>query len=511
MKSRLVWGAVPGAAWVLAFAPFSWWWVGLGLPLLVPLMLRRDTPQSAFWLGLGFGTSAFAVGVHWLYVSLNHYGGLPAPLAVLSIAVFALYLGLYTGLASALYVKFRAPGAPLLNAALWAALWTLAEWCRSTLFTGFAWLNLGDALVDSPFAVLLPWLGGSALSFLLLWMGGLLVSILLAVVQRERVSPLALVGLLTLGVGLSILGPQRPVTHTSGYLDVAGVQTNVDQSIKFDPDRIVSNMQQAFELGDLASQQLPEGGLLVFPETVNPLVWADTPNVWRERFRDFAKPGHTGVLMGSATQDGYDYFNSIVLLRGQETGEALLVPTERHDKRHLVPFGEFIPWGFQWFVSLMNIPLGEFSRGSGPLRTLEFNGQRMAATVCYEDIFSSELVALIQSADHEPTVLVNLSNLAWFGQTWALDQHAQIGRTRSAELAKPGLRVTNTGLSGVVGPDGQWLTQAERGQAVVWRARIEGRKGATLFSRIGTWLWWTLCALALGAAFHRITRVRPIS
>lgn len=490
-------GALLGAPWALAFAPLAHWYLGFAqLLVLLYLVGRTEQVRHAGMLGLGFGWSAYGLGVSWLYISLHTHGGLPGWLAVLAIAAFCLYLALFPAIACVVQARFSDRSGSLWcavhNALLWAALWTFTEWLRGTFMTGFAWLNLGDALVDSPFSGLLPWLGNYGALFLLLLAFQCAFNVLISP-GRLRTAPVLFTVLAVLAVLLSV----QPQTRSAGVLNVAGVQTNVDQSIKFDPDRIISNMDKAFQLGDRALATLPEGGLLVFPETVNPLVWTDTPDVWRNRFRDFARPSQTTVLMGSAIQQGNQYFNSIVMLDGSEAGDDLLVPKNRHDKRHLVPFGEFIPLGFAWFVGMLNMPMGEFTSGQEDAQPLLLNGQVLASTVCYEDIFSGEFAGFLKNARTEPTLFVNLSNLAWFGQTWALDQHAQMGRARSAEHRKPGLRVTNTGLSGVVNEFGQWALQVKPGQALVWNSKVEGRLGLTFFARWGSSVWFVIWASVL--------------
>ncbi|HEX4916489.1 MAG TPA: apolipoprotein N-acyltransferase [Limnobacter sp.] len=504
-------GAALGAPWLLAFAPRSWWWLGLSLACLLGVWVlhmarTRSDGRRAWFAGWGFGWAAFCVGVAWLYISLHTYGGLPAWLAVLSVGMFALYLGLFAALACVTFHRTASLGDSLasmfFNALLWAGLWTFFEWLRGTFLSGFAWLSLGDALVDSPAAPLLAWFGNH---------GTLFVALVPAFVLAQAMAQAALLRLrrIALAAGLAaswlLLAygvAQVPiVTQTLPAISVAGVQTNVDQSIKFDPDLIVSNMQKAFALGDLARERLPTGGLLLFPETVNPLVWTDTPEDWQRRFRDFARADDLRVVMGSAIQEGRDYYNSIVMFDGTEEGAALAVPQNRHDKRHLVPFGEFIPFGFSWFVAMLNMPMGEFTPGSGPLQPLSVFGNQLASTVCYEDIFSGEFAHLLAQSTAEPTVLINLSNLAWFGQSWALDQHAQMGRTRSAEHHKPGLRATNTGISGLIDHRGQWLVKAPQGEAAVWEAQLEGRLGKTPFARWGSAVWfviWGAILLLLG-------------
>lgn len=504
MIFNFVLGALLGAPWVLAFAPLSHWYLGLAqLLLLFVFVQRASSTKHAALLGLGFGWSAYCVGVSWLHISLHNYGGLPSWLAVLAIGGFCLYLALFPALACAFQRRFAdASGSrtgPLFNSLLWAALWTFTEWLRGTFMTGFAWLNLGDALVDSPFANLLPWLGNYGALFLVLLCLGLLFGLIFK--PGRSTSALALV----FAGGLSgVLLTVQPETRSAGLLHVAGVQTNVDQSIKFDPDRIISNMEKSFKLGDQAQALLPaEGGLLLFPETVNPLVWTDTPEPWQLRFRDFAEVGKTSVVLGSAIQQGKQYFNSIVLFDGSEQGDNLLIPKKRHDKRHLVPFGEFIPLGFAWFVAMLNMPMGEFTSGEDHAQPLLLGNQVLASTVCYEDIFSGEFAGFLLNSKAEPTLFVNLSNLAWFGQTWALDQHAQMGRARSAEHRKPGLRITNTGLSGVINQFGQWQHAVEPGKALVWASKVEGRVGRTFFAQWGSGLWYAIWTSVLVLALVR--------
>lgn len=508
-------GTALGAPWFLAFAPFSHWWLALGLLLLLfALLVRLEKPSQAFWLGFGFGWGAFCVGVSWLYISLHTYGGLPSVLAVLSVAAFSAYLALFSAMASLLLHRcvvgpngFKSAGA--MAAFVWAAGWTFFEWLRGTFLTGFAWLNAGDTLVDSPLAGLLPWLGNYGAWALLLWLA---ICVLLVSTPRLAGVPRRnsfITGAVALGcvVGLLSLPVQ---TEPTPNLQVAGVQTNVDQSIKFDPDLIVSNMEKAFSLGDLALDELGKrgGGLVLFPETVNPLIWTDTPRSWRERFQSFAQPQSSQVIMGTAIEENGRYFNSIVKFDGLETDEELVLPQNRHDKRHLVPFGEFIPWGFAWFVALLDMPMGEFTRGSGPLHTFSVNGNQMASTVCYEDIFSGEFAGLLRSAQAEPTYFINLSNLAWFGQSWALDQHAQMGRTRSAEHQKPGLRVTNTGMSGLIDHHGQWVVKAQPGADVVWLAELPGRTGRTFFAKFGPSLWYGMWIVGLVCVMLRLKALR---
>ncbi len=508
------------------------WWVGLLSVLVLPVVLlnissnassssgRSNRPTSNWPLflgGFGFGLSTFCIGIHWLYISLHTYGGLMDWFAVLSVFLFSAYLALFSGFATWVYLKASRTKArssfSVLLPLIWAGAWTFFEWLRGTLFTGFAWLSLGDSLVDSPFEFLLPWLGSYGALFVLIFTGSSLIQILLMIISRHRsahtlsISMHGLVALVCIGGGV-LLKNMEPKTQATQAWSVVGIQTNVDQSIKFDPDMIVSNMEKVFGLGREGLAKLPANGTLIFPETVTPLLWTDQPKKWPEVFRDFGADREGDVIMGAALQDGQDYYNSIIHLTGNEQGKALEVPANRHAKRHLVPFGEFIPTGFHWFVRMLNMPMGEFTRGQGDIAPFLTQSNAVVSTVCYEDTFSGEFAGLLQDAKQEATVLLNLSNLAWFGQSWALEQHAQMGRTRSSEHRKPSIRVTNTGLSGVIDERGQWIQKVPPGTEQAWPAQIQGRLGITPFAKIGEKLWFGLWLVALVAFVFRFRAMK---
>lgn len=510
----IVWpvaGALLGAPWFLGFSPTELWWLGpLQLIGLLWLIRLQITSRRAFFVGWLFGASSLGVGVSWLYISLHQFGGLPSWFAVLSLFLFALYLGLFAGVASAvshtLFALNQSSWAPWFNGFLWASLWTFFEWFRGYFLTGFAWLSLGDVFVDSPLSGLLPWFGNHGVAFVVVFLISSLAWVFWAPLPGKRWVGVAVFGVL--GLALSGLLAIQPETRSSGIFKMAGVQTNVDQSIKFEPNMIFDNMEKVFRMGDMGLAMIDSDAALIFPETVNPLLWSDSPPDWLIRFRDFAanRPGVS--ITGGAIQDQGRYYNSVVLFEGDEPQETLAAPVNRHDKRHLVPFGETIPTGFHWFVALLNMPMGEFEPGSGPLKPLLAQGNALAATVCYEDTFSGEFASLVRHATTEPTVFLNLSNLAWFGQSNALDQHAQMGRTRSAEHRKPTLRVTNTGVSGAIDAFGQWVNRVPAWQDKVWVAQVTGRLGLTPFAKYGHFLWFLVWMPPLALLTLRTLRIR---
>jgi apolipoprotein N-acyltransferase len=174
----------------------------------------------------------------------------------------------------------------------------------------------------------------------------------------------------------------------------------------------------------------------------------------------------------------------------------------RYDKRHLVPFGEFVPWGFRWFVDLMTIPLGDFGRGADIQPPFKVGEQRISFNICYEDVFGEELLPALAGEDGA-TILANVSNIAWFGNSHALPQHLQIARMRTLETARPMIRATNTGVTAAIDFDGKVLAALPTYQLGALSLQVQGRTGLTPYARTGNWPILALSMLILAAAAVR--------
>lgn len=279
-------------------------------------------------------------------------------------------------------------------------------------------------------------------------------------------------------------------------LNVRLVQGNIEQSHKFDPALLDHGILRHLRL---AAQRYgpnePPPDLIVLPETVLP-VFQDQldPEVW-EAWRDVAQSQDSTIIMGlplsTVGSDGRQrYTNSAIGFDASTPVQQLVsgaIP-QRYDKRHLVPWGEYVPPGFEWFVQMLDMPLGEFDRG--PIRQTPFavGDQHLAPNICYEDVFGPELhPALLRGAGRDPgaSVLVNLSNLGWFGDTWALRQHLQIGRLRSIETARPMVTSTNTGITASIDPHGRVMAALPPHQAGVLSVTVQGMTGLTPYARFG--------------------------
>ena len=473
---RLLLAFLAGAAMVPAFAPLEWFALALAaLALLIHLWLTASGARAAAWLGFAFGMGTFLAGVSWVYVSLHRYGAMPAPLAAFATFAFCAILAAYAALAGALQAKFRAPRA-VRAALVIPALWVLGEWLRATLFTGFPWLALGSAAIDSPLAGYAPLGGIYALSLASACAAGLLWCVAAGEARWAAAAAFAI-----LGVSGSALRAIEWTVPAGAPITASLVQGNVPQDLKFDPSRYARTLEVHARLAEGSGARL-----IVLPETAVPRMLDSVDPAYLERLRAAGTRNGGDLLLGAPTRLATGgYSNSVVSLGAS--------PTQLYHKVHLVPFGEFVPPGFGWIVRVLRIPLADFSRGTTEQRPLAVAGQRVAINICYEDAYGSELIRQLPEA----TLLVNVSNVAWFGDSLAPAQHLQIARARALETGRMHLTATNTGITAAIGRDGRVLARLPQFAEGRLDAKVQGYAGATPYVRLGDWPALALCALLL--------------
>jgi apolipoprotein N-acyltransferase len=480
-----------GVATVFSFAPFGASFLpALTLAGLFALWQRAGSARRAGALGFAFGLGLFAAGVSWVYVAISTFGGMPAPIAAIGTAGFCAYLALFPALAGWFAVRTTKPDS-VARLMVAAAAWTVSEWLRGWLFSGFGWLSIGYAQVAAPLAGYAP-IGGVLLPGLFLaltaaWLTHVVTSI--DPYRRRTLASAIVVAILWLcGYALARVDWSHPVGEPT---TVSLVQGNVEQDVKFEP----SYREKTFAIyADLVAKS--RGRLTVLPESALPMFADEVPPEYVEELRRAAQRNGGDLLLGlfffeppTSAEDEERYFNSVVSL-GTAT-------TQIYRKHHLVPFGETIPLKpvFGWFIrNVLAIPLADQTPGAAYQEPFAVAGQRLAVNICYEDAFGGELARRAADA----TLLVNVTNDAWYGHSLAAEQHDQIAAMRALETARPMLRATNTGITSIIDHHGversrlPWFTRG------VLEGTVAGRQGVTPYVRLGDALAVALALSIIG-------------
>jgi len=495
------------------------WLQCLSLTVLVLLLQRTRSPWQAGRVGWTFATAWLGASFWWLFVSMHVYGGLAAPLAVAAVLALAAALGLYLAAGCALYRSLnRNAQGP--DAIVFASVWLLAELARGQWLTGFPWSAAGYAHLQGPLAAWAPWVGVYGIGAIAAWLAATLAGI----ARCGRWRGVALVAVLALPS--VVQQAHGGFTESAGRFTVTLLQGNIPQDEKFQPGTGLATALDWY--GERLA--LEQADLVVAPETAVPLLPRQLPDGWWQRllhsFGAAAETHDRAPRLGASAappddRRGDDARSRAALLgvplgslesgyTNSAVGLAPGQPPYAYHKHHLVPFGEFIPPGFRWFVRMMNIPLGDFERGPLVQPPFAWAGQRFAPNICYEDLFGEELAARFADAATAPTVFVNMSNIAWFGDTVAIAQHLGISRMRALEFERPMLRAANTGATAVIDHRGRVTAQLAPLTRDVLRAEAEGRTGRTPYARwagaAGLLPLWGLALLAVAWAAVRNRR-----
>lgn len=474
-----------GAATVFAFAPFGLWPLQiLTLALVFALVKRESSVRRSALIGWTYSFGWLVAGFHWLYISMHRYGGLPSWMAAAAVALLAAALAGYAALAFGggawLRQRWQIRTGPALLL-LFPVMWTFAEWLRGWVFTGFPWVSSGYAHTAGPLAGFAPVIGVYGIA----WVSALIAGSLALLPSRKLPIGLA-IALLAAGFGLKSLEWTTPQGQP---MSVRLLQGNVPQEMKFAPERIESTLALYHDM--IAAKP---ADLIVTPETAIPLLSSQLPPDYLDSLSGFARASNSHIALGIPINGSPSHYaNSVIGLAPGADAKPY-----RYDKHHLVPFGEFIPFGARWFVEMMRIPLGDFTRGELVQAPFAVGSQWVLPNICYEDLFGEEIAAQLAASRTErvpeATVLLNLSNIAWFGDSVAVPQHLQISQMRALETGRPMLRATNTGATAVIGPKGDVLAKLPSFERNVLEATVQGYKGLTPYSLFGN-------ALVIGLAF----------
>ncbi|WP_455217722.1 apolipoprotein N-acyltransferase [Kaarinaea lacus] len=484
--------ALAGALLPLAFAPTGFYPLAIISPAILFWLWLESTPRRAFTTGYLFGLGFFGVGVSWVAVSFYRFGNMGIALSAIATLLFVFFLALFP--ATLGWLGRRILGRLNLSVNLLLFLpagWVLFEWVRGWIFTGFPWLHLGNSQVDSPLAGLAPVVGVYGMSWATAFSAGVLVWMWLGS-SRQRVAGLVAV------IALWLMGGLLTVVEWSVNkgepLTASLIQGNVPQNLKWRPDQ----RQPTINLYTRYSRERWHRDIIIWPETAMPAFYHQAEDFLKGLAREASLSGGATLLVGLPVVDLENpdhYYNSVVRVGG-DTRDGEEQESQFYHKSHLVPFGEYIPLQFLLgrLLDILKVPMADFSRGDEHQPLLTVAGHSVGVSICYEDVFGEEVIRGLPEA----SLLVNVSNDAWFGDSLAPHQHLQMARMRTLETSRPMLRATNNGISAIIDHRGNILSTSPQFVETVLDGEVQPRQGTTPYVTAGNWPVLAGLVLALG-------------
>ena len=480
---------VVGAALSLAFAPFGVWPLAILCPAVLFLAWQGVAAKRAAMIGFWFHAGTFLAGTYWLYHSVHTIGGAPIWLAIALMLALVSIMGGYLALMGYLQARWL----PATGVLRWCvglpALWVLVEWWRGWFLSGFPWLSLGYSQIDSPLAGWVPVVGVYGVSLICVMVSGALVAIFHSPRSLRKVIVGAMCLPFVMGMALRHHEWTKPLDTP---VSVAVVQASVPQDYKWSPEW----RDKTLSLYRTLAAPYFGTPLIIWPEAALPDLSYELTDYLSVLWGD-AHRAHSDLVMGLLHYDfNRDAYYNGVLALGNEA--------QWYHKRHLVPFAEFfpVPESVRSWLRLMNLPYSDFTAGAVHQPTLQVAGQKLGLTICYEDGFGAEQLSILKEA----TLLVNVTNDAWFGDTSAPPQHLEISRMRALEAGRDMARAANDGISALIAADGTVKATLPRFKQAVLTGELQPRTGLTPYAVVGNWPVLMLCMLACLGVWLRSKR-----
>lgn len=487
VKYSAIWAPLGGALVTFSFAPFHLWPLGL-LGLLIFTWLSNQSHKRPFLVGWLFGLGYFISGAYWVYISIHEHGGVPAPLAVLLMFVFTGVLSIFPALTLWLYRKLLFSG--VAGALVLPLIWMFFEWVRSWLWTGFPWLLVGYAQIDSPLAGWLPIIGAWSTGYLVVLSATLVFFAVISTSKRDRFLPLLTVGFIF--VSGVLLDAIDWVEDTGERRSVGLVQPNIPQALKWKRDQydlIIDTMQVLTP---------PDVDLVVWPEASIPRSYPYSKNTLNELKKEAIRNKQDLIVGLPYIESEEKYYNSLMVLGLKE---------QTYFKNKLVPFGESIPLKpvLQPLIKHFDVPVANFSAGNGDAQQLYAADMKIAPMICYEIAFGNFTAQQARNSD----LLLTVSNDSWFGDSIGPLQHFQMARVRAKEHGRYLVRATNNGVTAIVNDNGDTVVSMPQFKAGNVVGEVSLMRGSTPYNRVGDNPTVVMMLILLGCTIAARLRKSP--
>jgi apolipoprotein N-acyltransferase len=476
-----------GAAASLAFAPAGLYPLSIACPLVLFLLWEGAAPRRAAWLGLCYGAGLFFAGTYWIYTAVHVFGKAPIWLALFLMAGLVAIMSAWFALLGWVTARYVPRPSLLRWMVALPAAWTLVEWLRGWVLSGFPWLEVGYAHSDSPLAGFAPVGGIHLVTWVSMLTAGAVIALLRGTTRDKAAA--AVIAVLAWTAGTALWG--RAWTRPAGEpISVAIVQPSIPQDLKWED----SHREEALALYRRMTEGVLGTRLIIWPEAALPML-AHEAGPYLARIWGDAQRHGSDLMLGLLRYDAESkrYYNGLLALSGDEAGW--------YYKRRLVPFGEFfpVPAFVRSWMRLMSLAYVDMTPGGEDQPALDAAGQKVGATICYEDAYGSEQLAVLREA----TLLVNVTNNAWFGDSTAPHQQLQMARFRALEAGRYLARATSNGISAIIGPDGEVLRRATQFVPEVLEGSVTPFTGLTPYARAGNWPVLLGCFLLVAVAAAR--------
>ncbi|MDR1057456.1 MAG: apolipoprotein N-acyltransferase [Coxiellaceae bacterium] len=478
-----------GAILPLAFAPFGYYLVAEISLLLLLFVWLRAVPGRTFWYGWLFGVAFFGCGIYWVFISIHHYGNAPIFLAGLIVALLVAVLALYPAILGYLLNKFFLENNWSKFLLAFPAGFSILEWFRGWILSGFPWLFLGYSHVNSPLGGWATVFGAYGVSFLIAQTASAIFCMFLFCKNKKFIISLVLLVVLLWIVGLS-LTKITWVNQVGEPIQVSLIQGNISQEQKWKRDELMNilNIYSFLTAKNFSSKIIvwPEAAIPAYPEDV----W-----LYLKLLSFVAKRNNATVLSGIPLYDKEKNltYNGIITLGTNDNG--------KYYKRHLVPFGEYLPFKFAlyWLHKFFTIPMSDFSRGPKKQPDVIVHNVVLAPFICYEIAYSCLVLSYVPKAG----MLLTVCDDSWFGKSVASAQHLEIAKMRSLEVGRYQLLATNTGITALINAKGQVIRQAQEFKQLVITEKVLNLTGRTPWVAFGKYLWLPLSLVGLWWAWAR--------